>query len=254
MPLASLTTTLTNAVAHHGIVAVFALMAIDALLPGGGELVMLLAGALAGGAIGHGLTGVGTGAPAYLVLSGAGTLGYAAGAVVGWAIGRRGGRELLARHGRWLHLGPDRLRRAEVWFDRHGPAAVLLGRLTPLVRSFVSVPAGVLGAPFPSYVVLTLVGSAIWCFGFAGAGWALGASWHTVHGAFGYVDAAVAAAVVAVVAWLLLRGRSRGASRGEHDGTRERVGEQRDKGQDDALGGELAQGQVARSQPDAGGA
>jgi membrane protein DedA with SNARE-associated domain len=203
-----MTAGVTHFVAHHGIAAVFLLMAIDALLPGGGELVMLLAGALAGGAIGHGLTGVGTGAPAYLALSGAGTLGYAAGAAVGWAIGRRGGRALLARHGRWLHLGPDRLRRAETWFDRHGRAAILLGRLTPLVRSFVSVTAGVLGAPFASYLVLTIVGSAIWCFAFAGAGWALGGSWHTVHGAFGYVEVAVVIAVVGVVARLLLRRRS----------------------------------------------
>jgi membrane protein DedA with SNARE-associated domain len=207
-----MTESLTHLVAHHGIVAVFALMAIDALLPGGGELVMLLAGALAGGAIGHGLTGVGTGAPAYLALSGAGTLGYAAGAVVGWAIGRRGGRDLLVRHGRWLHLGPDRLDRAELWFARHGRAAVLLGRLTPVVRSFVSVPAGVVGAPFPSYLVLTLVGSAIWCFGFAGAGWALGASWHTVHSAFGYVEVAVVAAAVGVVGLLMLRWRFRRAA------------------------------------------
>jgi membrane protein DedA with SNARE-associated domain len=207
------TASVTHFVAHHGIAAVFLLMAIDALLPGGGELVMLLAGALAGGAIGHGLTGVGTGAPAYLALSGAGTLGYAAGAAVGWAIGRRGGRALLARHGRWLHLGPDRLRRAETWFDRHGRAAILLGRLTPLVRSFVSVTAGVLGAPFVSYLGLTLLGSAIWCFAFAGAGWALGTSWHTLHAAFGYVDVGVVAAAVGAVTWLTLRRRSARAQR-----------------------------------------
>jgi membrane protein DedA with SNARE-associated domain len=208
MPFASLTATLSNAVAHHGVLAVFGLMAIDALFPVGGELTMLLAGALVAGAIGHGGAGIGTGATAYVALASAGTLGSVAGAVVGWAIGRRGGRELLARHGQWLHLGPERLFRAESWFARHGRAAVLLGRLTPLVRSFISVTAGVLGAPFASYLVLTLVGSAIWCFAFAGAGWALGASWHTVHGAFGYIEVAVVAAVVAVVARLLLRRRS----------------------------------------------
>jgi membrane protein DedA with SNARE-associated domain len=207
VPFASLTATLTSAVAHHGVLAVFVLMAIDALFPAGGELTMLLAGAVAAGAIGHG-GGIGTGATAYVALASAGTFGSAAGAVVGWAIGRRGGRELLARHGQWLRLGPRRLSRAESWFARHGRAAVLLGRLTPLVRSFVSVTAGVLGAPFASYLVLTLVGSAIWCFAFAGAGWALGTSWHTVHGAFGYVEVAVVVAVVAVVARLLLRRRS----------------------------------------------
>jgi membrane protein DedA with SNARE-associated domain len=208
MVLASLTATVTNAVANHGLLAVFGLMAIDALFPAGGELTMLLAGALAGGAIGHGLGGVGTGAPAYVALAAAGTFGYAAGAVVGWAIGRRGGRELLARHGRWLHLGPQRLGRVELWFARHGRAAVLLGRLTPLVRSFVSVTAGVLRAPFGSYLALTLVGSAIWCFAFAGAGWALGTSWHTVDGAFRYVEVAVVVAVAGVVAWLMLRRRT----------------------------------------------
>jgi membrane protein DedA with SNARE-associated domain len=207
VPFASLTATLTSAVAHHGVLAVLGLMAIDALLPAGGELTMLLAGALAGGAIGHGAGGFGAGATAYLALASAGTLGSVAGAVVGWAIGRRGGRELLARHGRWLHLGPQRLSAAESWFARHGRAAVLLGRLTPLVRSFVSVTAGVLGAPFASYLVLTLVGSALWCFAFAGAGWALGTSWHTLHGAFGYVEVAVVAAVAGVVARLLLRRR-----------------------------------------------
>jgi membrane protein DedA with SNARE-associated domain len=205
---ASLTATLTNAVDHHGVLAVFCLMAIDALFPAGGELTMLLAGALAAGAIGHDPGGFGTGATAYVALASAGTFGSVAGAVVGWAIGRRGGRELLARHGRWLHLGPQRVLRAESWFARHGHAAVLLGRLTPLVRSFVSVTAGVLGAPFASYFVLTLVGSAIWCFAFAGAGWALGGSWHAVHGAFGYVEVAVVVAVVGVVARLLLRSRS----------------------------------------------
>ena len=101
----------------------------------------------------------------------------------------------------------ERLRRAELWFARHGRAAVLLGRLTPLVRSFVSVTAGVLGAPFASYFALTLLGSAIWCFGFAGAGWGLGASWHTVDGVFRYVEVAVVVAVVGIVARLLLRRR-----------------------------------------------
>jgi membrane protein DedA with SNARE-associated domain len=215
MPLASLTATLTSAVAHHGVLAVFGLMAIDALVPAGGELTMLLAGALVAGAIDRGGGGVGTGATAYVALASAGTFGSVAGAVVGWAIGRRGGRELLARHGRWLHLGPQRLVRAQSWFARHGRAAILLGRLTPLVRSFVSVTAGVLGAPFGSYVVLTLVGSAIWCFAFAGAGWAVGTSWHTVHGAFGYVEVAVVAAVVALAARLLLRRRSTEAQSAE---------------------------------------
>lgn len=211
--LASITGQLTSWVGQHGVYAVFAIMAVDALLPVGGELTMLYAGALASGAVvaAHpALLGfpLAAGLESYLVLAVAGTLGYLVGSLAGWMIGRSGGRELLERHGRWLHLDPARMQRAERWFARHGAAAVLLGRLTPLVRSFVSVPAGVLGSPLGAYAALTLAGSAIWCFAFAGAGWALGRSYEQVHHAFSTVDVAVVALVgAAAVGAVLLRRR-----------------------------------------------
>jgi membrane protein DedA with SNARE-associated domain len=213
--LASLTGQLTSWIGHHGAYAVFAIMAIDALLPVGGELTMLFAGALAAGAIagehpvllGHTMQ---TGLESYVVLSLAGTVGYLLGALAGWAIGRWGGRSLLERHGRWLHVTPENLDRAERWFDRHGRAAVFLGRLTPVVRSFISIPAGALESPLGSYTALTLAGSAIWCFAFAGAGWALGSSYETVHRAFRYVDVlAVAGAAVVLAAVVILHRRRR---------------------------------------------
>ena len=188
---------LTTWVADHGAAAVFVLMAIDALLPAGGELIMLLAGSLAAGAIGHASGGLGT----YLTLALAGTFGYLLGAVVGWWIGARGGRPLLERHGRWLHLSAERVIRAERWFARFGSAAVFLGRLTPVVRSFISIPAGVFGTPFGRYVSLTLAGSAIWCFGFAAIGWAAGNSYDSIHHAFRYADVAVVLALVAAAAF-----------------------------------------------------
>lgn len=208
--LASITTDITDWVGRHGAYAIFVVMAIDALFPAGGEVTMLFAGALAAGAIpgaqpvlfGHTMQ---TGLESYVVLATAGTLGYLVGALLGWLIGRRGGRPLLERHGRWLHVTPENLDRAEQWFDRRGRAAVFLGRLTPVVRSFISIPAGALESPLGPYTVLTLAGSAIWCFAFAAAGWALGSSYERVHHAFRYVDIVVVAAVVAVAAFLLLR-------------------------------------------------
>ena len=71
---------------------------------------------------------------------------------------------------------------------------MLLGRLTPVVRSFISIPAGVFEAPLGRYTVLTLIGSAVWCFVFAGIGWAAGASWESFHSAFRYADIVVAVA------------------------------------------------------------
>ena len=75
-------------------------------------------------------------------------LGYQLGAIGGWWIGDRGGRPFLERHGRWLHLTPERLDRAERWFARWDDWAVLVGRVTPLARSFISIPAGVFEMPF----------------------------------------------------------------------------------------------------------
>ena len=214
-----MTAQLTDWIAAHGVAAVFVLMAIDAVLPAGGELVMLFAGALAAGAVtdgrlsllGHTLS---DGLESYIVLVAAGTLGYVAGSLVGWAIGVRGGRALIDRHGRKLHLGPARFAKAERWFARFGPAAVFLGRLTPLVRSFVAIPAGVLRFPFWPYLALTLAASVLWAIAFASAGWALGDQWEQVHHAFRYADyvAVLAIAVLAaVILWRTLTS-SRGTS------------------------------------------
>jgi membrane protein DedA with SNARE-associated domain len=211
--LASLTGELTKAVADHSVAAVIVLMAADALLPVGGELVMLYGGVIAAGAVAGtdvhllGLT-PSHGLPAYLVLSLAGTVGYLIGSLVGWWIGRAGGRTLIERHGTLLHLPPARFARAEAWFERHGRWAVLLGRITPLVRSFISIPAGVLRTPLPIYTVLTALGSAAWCFAFAGAGWAAGGTWHEIDHAFHYLDYAVIAAVLALLVWLAVRLRA----------------------------------------------
>jgi membrane protein DedA with SNARE-associated domain len=195
---------ITGWIADHGVLAVFALMGIDALLPVGGELIMLYAGVLAAGAVAGHAGGPGT----FTVLVLAGTLGYLTGAIVGWVIGRRGGRELIDRHGALLHLSPTRFQRAERWFERHGSNAVFLGRITPLVRSFISIPAGVLGSPFGRYTALTLLGSLLWCVAFATAGWIAGDRWESLHHALRYVDYAIVAAVVvagAVVARALAR-------------------------------------------------
>jgi membrane protein DedA with SNARE-associated domain len=191
---------LTSFIAAHGILAVFVLMAIDAVLPAASELVMLYSGALAAGAFGRQLAFFGaqipTGTESFVVLVLAGTLGYLVGSLAGWAIGARGGRALIERRGRWLHLSPERLDRAERWFERFGSWAVFLGRITPLVRSFISIPAGVLGSPLPRYTILTLAGSLLWCLTFAGIGAALGSNYEQFHRAFGHVDEVVAGLVV----------------------------------------------------------
>ena len=114
----------------------------------------------------------------------AGTIGYTLGSLAGWGIGDYGGRPLVERHGRWFHLSPERFARAERWFDRWGGEAVFLGRITPIVRSFVSIPAGVFRHPLGRYTLLTFAGSTLWCLAFAGIGWAVGENWESFHHAF----------------------------------------------------------------------
>jgi membrane protein DedA with SNARE-associated domain len=201
---------MTSFLAHHGVLAVFVLMAIDAVFPAASELVMLYGGALASGALTHRLDVFGsgeTGTKAYIAIALAGTIGYLLGSLGGWAIGFYGGRPLLERRGRWFHLDGARLERAERWFRRWEEWAVLVGRVTPVARSFVSIPAGVFESPLLRYTVLTAIGSAVWCFAWAAAGWGLGASWEGVHKGFEYVDYAVVAGILALAAYLVLRRR-----------------------------------------------
>jgi membrane protein DedA with SNARE-associated domain len=212
--LASVSGSFTSAVANHGAYAVFGLMAIDAVFPALSELVMLYAGAVAAGVFpaAHGVSlfgsHVGFGAGAFVVLALAGTLGYLVGALVGWAIGLYGGRPLLEQRGRLLHLPPERLDRAEAWFGRWGNLGVLVGRLTPVVRSFVSIPAGIFEMRLAPYTLLTLVGSALWAFAFAGAGYGLGSSYRGFDHGFHYVEYAVVAGVLLLLAYLVYRRRA----------------------------------------------
>ena len=201
---------LTSQIASHGLYAVFVLMTIDAVFPAASELVMVYGGALASGALARELDVFGshqTGVGAYLAIALAGIAGYQLGSIAGWWIGERGGRPLLERRGKWFHLTPKRLDSADRWFERWGDWAVLVGRVTPVARSFVSIPAGVFEVPFPRYNVLTLLGNAVWCFALAGAGWALGRSWDTFHHDFRYADYVVAAAIVAAAVYWFLRRR-----------------------------------------------
>jgi membrane protein DedA with SNARE-associated domain len=200
----------TSWLAHYGVLAIFLLMMIDAVFPAASELVMVYAGALASGALTHSLDVLGwhvEGFTAYLAVVLAGVLGYQLGAIGGWWIGIRGGRTFLERRGRWFHLDAAKLDRAERWFERWDTWAVLVGRVTPVARSFVSIPAGVFESPFARYNVLTLIGNGIWCVVLAAIGWALGSSWDTFHHDFRYVEYLVVVGIMGLAAYWVLRRR-----------------------------------------------
>ena len=201
---------MTSWLAHYGVAAVFGLMLIDAVFPAASELVMVYGGALASGALAHEVDVLGwhgTGLGAYVAVVAAGVVGYQVGSIAGWWIGYRGGRPFVDRYGRYLHLSVEQVDRAERWFLRWRGWAVMVGRITPVARSFVSIPAGLFETPFPRYNVLTLAGNLVWCLALAGVGWGLGASWDTFHHEFRWVEYLVVAAIVAALVYLVWRRR-----------------------------------------------
>ena len=207
---------MTAWLAHYGVIAIFFLMLVDAVFPAASELVMLYGGALASGALTHRVDVLGwhvNGLDAYLAVIVAGVLGYQLGSIVGWWIGDRGGRRFLERRGRWLHLSGERLERAERWFERWDVWAVLIGRITPVARSFISIPAGVFKMPFGRYNLLTLAGNTVWCAVIAGVGWGLGSSYERFNHGFKYVEYAVVLLILAAIAYLVLRLRRATISR-----------------------------------------
>jgi membrane protein DedA with SNARE-associated domain len=223
--IASVTSSITSLIGDHGLYAIFLLMLIDAVFPAFSELVMLYAGALAAGAFagqdvvlfGHEIP---SGWESYVAVVAAGTIGYTLGSLGGWLIGDYGGRPLVDRHGRWFHLSEQRMDRAERWFARWGSWAVFLGRITPVVRSFISIPAGVFRHPLGRYTWLTFVGSTLWCLAFAGIGWAAGSSWERFHEDFRWVEYAIVALVVVGAVTAFLKWRSSRLNRRAEDPSR----------------------------------
>jgi membrane protein DedA with SNARE-associated domain len=223
--LASLSSALTSLIGDHGLYAVFGLMLIDSVLPAASELVMLYAGVVASGALaGQHVVLFGQQIDSefwgYVAMSAAGVVGQTVGSIIGWAIGLYGGRPLVERHGRWMHLGPENLDRAERWFERWGDWAVFLGRMTPVVRSFVSIPAGLARMPLGRFTLYSTLGTIPWCFGIAGAGWALGSSWETFHHDFRYVEVLVVVGILALGVWYLRRRRASKMARRASDPAR----------------------------------
>jgi membrane protein DedA with SNARE-associated domain len=216
--LASVTESLVNDTSHFvrdaGLPGIFALMAIgSACIPIPSEVVMLFAGfAVADpgqSASHHHLTILG------IVL--AGLLGTMVGSWITYAIGRGGRLELLERHGSKLHMGPAQIGRAEHWFERFGQPVVFFGRMVPLIRAFVSLPAGVARMPFWRFTVLSLLGSLPWVLALALVGHALGGNWTSVRKDFQYVDYAILALILAGIVYAIVRRRHGGATSASSD-------------------------------------
>jgi membrane protein DedA with SNARE-associated domain len=138
----------------------------------------------------------------------AGLLGTMVGSWVAYGVGRGGRLELVERHGAKFHMGPAQFERADRFFQRWGEPTVLFGRMIPLVRAFVSLPAGIAKMPIVRFTVFSLIGTIPWVVALAFAGHALGGDWKTVRKAFEYVDYAILALAVVAILYGVRRRRA----------------------------------------------
>ena len=123
-----------------------------------------------------------TGAPwSFVIALLVATVGAVAGSLAGYLIGARGGRPLLDRYGRYVHIHAAELDRADAWFARYGDWAVLLGRLVPLVRALINYPAGVARMPIGRFLLFSALGSLPWNAALLLGGYALGANYERLY-------------------------------------------------------------------------
>jgi len=179
---------------QYGYAAVFLLMlAESACIPIPSEVIMLFGGALAAGAY----PGV------HLSLAGvvlAGVLGNVAGSYIAWGAGKYAGQAAVRRWGRRFGVRDHDIDRATAWFDRHGSSAVLFGRVVPVVRTFISLPAGFANMPAGRFGLFTTLGCIPWTAALGIAGYALGANWQHIANDFHGVTYAIAGIVVVALA------------------------------------------------------
>ena len=196
--LASFIVGVISATGYLGIVLMMAIE--SACIPLPSEVIMPFSGYL-----------VSTGRFDLLLVATAGAIGCNLGSVVAYELGKRGGRPAIERWGRFVLLGPGELDAADRFFARFGGMAVLIGRLLPVIRSFIAFPAGIARMPLGKFHLYTFIGSWPWCFGLAWVGMKLGAAWDSdprIKAAFHSADAVIAGVIVlAVVGYVLHRVR-----------------------------------------------
>ncbi len=132
-----------------------------------------------------------------------GTIGSLAGAIIAYEVGRVAGRTIVNRWGKWILITNKDLERGERWFEKYGAASVLISRVLPFVRSFISVPAGIAEMNRARFAVLTTIGSAAWVALLAGLGYAAGKNWNHVSSDFKTAEYPIIALVVLGLAFLL---------------------------------------------------
>ena len=193
----------TDVIDATGLAGVFALMTLEsACIPIPSEAIMLFAG-----------FNVSEGNLTLFGIVAAGVLGNLVGSLIAYAVGYYGRVELLDQN-RLIHINRRHLDAADRWFERHGPATVFFTRMLPIIRTFISLPAGIARMPLAKFIVYTLAGCIPWVLGLAIIGREVGDRWDQWKGYLHYLDYAVIVGIAVAIVYLLVR-RRRGSAKWE---------------------------------------
>ena len=191
--LAAIFLLIKSLMAWSGYGGIIILMAIEsACIPLPSELIMPFAGYL-----------VYEGTLRLVWVATAGAIGCNLGSLIAYEIGCYGGRPLVERYGHWILMGRRELDWADRFFSRWGYLAVFIGRLLPVIRTFIALPAGMARMPRGRFHIYTFLGSWPWCFGLAWLGMKLGANWRGLGQYFHKFDAAILAVLVIGLVWFV---------------------------------------------------
>ncbi len=188
----------TEFIGSAGVVAVFLLMTLEsACIPVPSEAIMLFAG-----------FSVSKGELTLFGIVAAGVLGNLVGSWIAYAVGYYGRIDLLEKN-RLIHVNPKHLKWADDWFAKYGAATVFFSRMLPIIRTFISLPAGVAEMPFWRFTAYTVAGSVPWVLALALVGEAVGDNWESWRHKLGYLDYVVLAAIVVGIVYLIVKRRRR---------------------------------------------
>ena len=191
-------------ISAFGYFGVVFLMGIEsACIPLPSEIIMPFAGTLTTTMV---IAGVTQAARFNLILVGlAGALGCLVGSVVAYWVGVWGGRPFIERYGKYVLIRKHDLDTADRFFTKYGQAAIFISRLLPIVRTFISLPAGISKMNFPKFCLYTFLGSVPWCLALAWVGRILGQNWKTLETYFRKGDVVIGILIVAGLAWFIWR-------------------------------------------------
>jgi membrane protein DedA with SNARE-associated domain len=190
-----ITTFIINIISSWGYFGVGALMAIEsACVPLPSEIIMPFAGFL-----------VAQGKFSLLGVTLAGALGCVVGSIIAYAVGAWGGRGFIKKYGKYILISRHDLAIADNFFNKYGSAAIFFSRLLPVVRTFISLPAGIAKMNFSKFVIYSFLGSVPWSFGLAYLGKKLGDHWNTLGVYFHKFDFVMVIIIMALVVWYVWR-------------------------------------------------